>query len=187
MLQEHYADKFPVFKRAVLKDPRLPADPNARMTNGKAYPAVRVCNLCHQTHFTGSCPMKIASVEYCNICGMAHFGHGRVCPHFRSETQVRQMLDTLQQSLEPKYIVDAAKKYLKGLKGHLVQDKRKAVDKKAGCVNGMPPNGTNVQELNGASRSELSNGAGGQDGQGLPVPWEQLPVEERLMIIAQKN
>lgn len=103
------------------------------------------------------------------------------------------MLDTLQQSLEPKYIVDAAKKYLKGLKGHLVQDKRKVAEKKVGFVNGMPPIGTNVQGLNGVTRSELSGPSNGYDGaQGgqmqhlQAVPWDQLPVEERLMIIAQR-
>ncbi|TID16567.1 putative glucose transporter rco-3 [Venturia nashicola] len=185
--------KAPAFKRAQLKDPRLPGDPNARMTNGKAYPPVRACNLCNQTHFVGSCPMKLAGPEHCNICGMAHFGHGRVCPHFKSETQVRQMLDTLQQSLEPKYIVDAAKKYLKGLKGHLVQDKRKAAEKKAGYVNGMPRNGTDVPSLNGLNGSARlgmagpSNGVNGQFGGQQPiVPWDQLPVEDRLMIITQK-
>lgn len=133
--------------------------------------------------------MKIAGVEFCNICGMAHFGHGRVCPHFKSETQVRQMLDTLQQSVEPKYIVDAAKKYLKGLKGHLVQDKRKAAEKKAGYVNGMPPNGTNVQGLNVATKPGQgpSNGVvGGQQQQQQVVSWDSLPVEERLMIITQR-
>lgn len=133
--------------------------------------------------------MKIAGVEFCNICGMAHFGHGRVCPHFKSETQVRQMLDTLQQSVEPKYIVDAAKKYLKGLKGHLVQDKRKAAEKKADYVNGMPPNGTNVRGQNVATRpgQDPSNGVvGRQQQQQQDLPWDSLPVEERLMIITQR-
>jgi len=188
------ANYLPEFRRATMKDPRLPTNPNARMKNGKPYPAVRACNLCNQTHFVGTCPMKIAGVEFCNICGMAHFGHGRVCPHFKSETQVRQMLDTLQQSLEPKYIVDAAKKYLKGLKGHLVQDKRRAVEKKAGYVNGMPPqvNGSNTPGLNGAVRAGqagpsdgMGGGQGGQQQQQV-VPWDQLPIEERLMIIAQR-
>lgn len=121
---------------------------------------------------------------------MAHYGHGRVCPHFKSETQVRQLLDTLSQSLEPKYIVDLAKKYLKGLKGHLVQDKRKAAEKKAGYVNGLLPNGTNKQGLIGSARSGMagpSNGANGHfGGQQPPVPWDQLPVEDRLMIMTRK-
>lgn len=136
--------------------------------------------------------MKLAGPEHCNICGMAHYGHGRVCPHFKSETQVRQMLDTLQHSLEPKYIVDAAKKYLKGLKGHLVQDKRKAAGRKAGYVNGMPPNGTNLQGLNGSAGpggpgiAGPSNVVNGQTGGQQPiVPWDQLPVEHRLMIMTQ--
>lgn len=135
--------------------------------------------------------MKLAGPEHCNICGMAHYGHGRVCPHFKSETQVRQMLETLQHSLEPKYVVDTAKKYLKGLKGHLVQDKRKAAEKKAGYVNGVPPNGTNVQGLNGSAIPGMagpSNGVNGQSGVQQPtVPWEQLPVEERLKFMMQKG
>lgn len=97
------------------------------------------------------------------------------------------MLDTLQQSLEPKYVVDAAKKYLKGLKGSLVQDKRKAAERKAGYIHGLPPNGTNMQGLNGSARLATAgpiNGVNGHSGGQQPnVQWNELPVEERLMMI----
>lgn len=39
---------------------------------------------------------------------------------------VRLMLDTLKNSSEPRYLVDAATKYLRGVKGHLVHSKKKA-------------------------------------------------------------
>ncbi|KAK0361825.1 hypothetical protein LTR94_021802 [Friedmanniomyces endolithicus] len=55
---------------------------------------------------------------------MAHFGHARVCPHIQSETQVRAMLEALRHSNEPEHLVNEAKRYLRGLKGHLVQMKR---------------------------------------------------------------
>ncbi|KAK3698880.1 hypothetical protein LTR37_016757 [Vermiconidia calcicola] len=66
----------------------------------------------------------MAGVEYCNLCGMAHFGSARVCPHIQSETQVRQMLDALKYSNEPEHLVVEAKRYLRGLKGNLVQLKK---------------------------------------------------------------
>jgi chromodomain-helicase-DNA-binding protein 4 len=47
------------------------------------------CAVCKTKHVLGSCPLKVAGVEYCNLCGIAHYGHARVCPHITSETQVR--------------------------------------------------------------------------------------------------
>ncbi|KAK5164949.1 uncharacterized protein LTR77_009614 [Saxophila tyrrhenica] len=82
------------------------------------------CVACRSYHPVGSCPLKLAGVETCNLCGMAHFGSARVCPHIQSETQVRQMLEALKHSNEPEHIIYAAKKYLKGLKGSLVQIKK---------------------------------------------------------------
>jgi len=107
---------------------------------------------CKTTHIVGSCPLKTAGVEYCNLCGIAHYGQMRVCPHITSETQVsmiaipfsphtiatkekktkpnlpipqvRAMLEALKASNEPEHLVQAAIRYLKGLKGNLVQLKK---------------------------------------------------------------
>jgi len=68
--------------------------------------------------------LKLAGAENCPLCGLAHFGHARLCPHINSETQVRQMLDALRSSGEDRQLVDAAKKYLTGVKGHLVLKKK---------------------------------------------------------------
>jgi hypothetical protein len=95
------------------------------------------------------------------------------------------MLDTLQQSLEPKYIVDAAKKYLRGLKGHLVQDKRRAMEKKEGHVNGIALKPNNGQGMNGAARPVQAGPNSAQ--QEPPLTWDQVPVEERLLYITQRS
>jgi len=106
------------------------------------------CLFCRHYHQVGSCPLKLAGVEYCNLCGIAHYGMGRVCPHIQSETQVRSvmplppnfpprgtdsmvnllqvraMIEALKNSTEPEHLVKAAARYLKGLKGSLVQTKK---------------------------------------------------------------
>jgi len=85
-----------------------------------------MCVACNHSHPTGSCPLKIAGVELCPLCGVAHYGIARQCPHIKSETMVRLMLEQLRNSPEDRQIVEAASKYLKGVKGHLVQNKKKA-------------------------------------------------------------
>ncbi|EOD46846.1 putative chromatin remodeling complex subunit protein [Neofusicoccum parvum UCRNP2] len=81
-----------------------------------------------RTHLIGACPFKLVGPEHCNLCGLAHFGSGRTCPHINSETQVREMLNTLKQSSEPRHLVEAAVKYLRGVKGHLVQKKKQQAE-----------------------------------------------------------
>lgn len=87
------------------------------------------CYACGTLHRTGYCPLKLAGEEYCNLCGLAHYGRSRTCPHLRSETQVRDMLATLKQSTESRYLVDMAVEYLTGVKGHLIYDKKKRSEK----------------------------------------------------------
>ncbi len=50
----------------------------------------------------------------------------RCSPSLRADpmTQVRAMLEALRHSNEPEHLVNEAKRYLRGLKGHLVQMKR---------------------------------------------------------------
>jgi hypothetical protein len=103
------------------------------------------------------------------------------------------MLDELRLSSEPKYLVDAAMKYLRGLKGHLVQNKRLARQRADGTLpsNGNPggvaamyPNaGLSVVNGNGMY-PPFPAGSGGVGQQQQPVQgseaWNQMSVEDRL-------
>jgi hypothetical protein len=84
------------------------------------------CTACNQHHFLGLCRLKQAGLEHCPLCGLAHFGGRRACSHFHSETQVRRMLEALRQSTEDRQLVSAAKKYLRGVLGHLQAANNKA-------------------------------------------------------------
>jgi hypothetical protein len=112
------------------------------------------------------------------------------------------MLDELRLSSEPKYLVDAAMKYLRGLKGHLVQNKRVAKARAEGTLPSGPGNGVlaaqSYSERLGlaegyqqAVRNGVAPGIPGVPGmsngntrpsgpqQGSEA-WDQLPVEDRL-------
>jgi chromodomain-helicase-DNA-binding protein 4 len=99
----------------------------------------RQCPACHKQHPTGACELKAAGVEHCGLCGLAHYGHSRTCPHIKSETQVCAMLEALRNSNEPKELVDLASKYLRGVKGTLVQQKKRDREKAAAVRNGTAP------------------------------------------------
>jgi hypothetical protein len=113
---------------------RIPA--NQDRSAGTLIPTWPKCQACTKFHPVGSCPLKVAGFELCPLCGIAHYGHARNCPHIRSETMVRLMLDTLKTSSEPRYLVDAATKYLRGVKGHLVHTKKRARDAAEAAKNG---------------------------------------------------
>jgi chromodomain-helicase-DNA-binding protein 4 len=76
----------------------------------------------------GWCRIKLAGVEHCGLCGIAHLGHSRTCPHLTDETQVGRLLQTLKESPEPREYVEAATKYLRMIRGDLVQRKRKKME-----------------------------------------------------------
>ncbi|RAR04447.1 chromodomain-helicase-dna-binding protein 4 [Stemphylium lycopersici] len=97
----------------------------------------RICPACHKDHPQGACELKVAGVEHCGLCGLAHYGYSRTCPHIKSETQVREMLEALKSSPEKKELVDAAIKYLRGVKGTLVQQKKRDREK-AALATGQP-------------------------------------------------
>ncbi|KAK4991766.1 hypothetical protein LTR50_001583 [Elasticomyces elasticus] len=103
------------------------------------------CMVCQNSHRTGSCPLKLAGVEICNICGIAHFGRARECPHVQSETQVRAMLLALSYSNEPAHLVAEAKRYLQGVKGHLVQRKKILAEKNAAAAQNQNYNHNQMQ------------------------------------------
>lgn len=76
----------------------------------------------------GWCRIKMAGVEHCGLCGIAHLGHSRTCPHLTDETQVARLLQTLKESPEAREHVEAATKYLRMIRGDLVQRKRKKME-----------------------------------------------------------
>ena len=77
----------------------------------------------------GWCRLKLAGYENCGLCGIAHIGHGRTCPHLNSETQVATLLATLKESTESRELIEQATKYLRMIRGDLIQRKRN-VEKK---------------------------------------------------------
>ncbi|CAK3742410.1 related to helicase [Lecanosticta acicola] len=129
-------NKYEVFRRAVVPKPDLSRYQDRFPANGATNQPITItdannpialgvnCRACNTYHPVGSCPIKLAGAEHCNLCGIAHYGHARVCPHIQSETQVRAMLEALKYSNEPEHLVNEAKRYLRGLKGNLVQMKK---------------------------------------------------------------
>jgi chromodomain-helicase-DNA-binding protein 4 len=119
---------------------QLPVRATFASTNGH-YNNVS-CPACGKLHPQGACELKIAGVEHCGLCGLAHYGIGRTCPHIRSETQVREMMQALKRSPESKELIDLAVKYLRGVKGTLVQSKKRELEKALTNAQGtsMDPN-----------------------------------------------
>ncbi|KAG9658545.1 hypothetical protein KCU64_g4448, partial [Aureobasidium melanogenum] len=99
-------------------------------------PQMVSCVACQHLHPLGSCPLKRVGVECCGLCGLAHYGFSRICPHINSETQVREMIRAVKLSSEPGHLKSETLKYLTGLKGTLVQKKKKEAEKKAAAANG---------------------------------------------------
>ncbi|KAH0282417.1 hypothetical protein M436DRAFT_69712 [Aureobasidium namibiae CBS 147.97] len=99
-------------------------------------PQMASCVACQHLHPLGSCPLKRAGVEHCGLCDLAHYGFSRICPHINSETQVREMIRAVKLSSEPGHLKAETLKYLTGLKGTLVQKKKKEAEKKAAAASG---------------------------------------------------
>lgn len=91
---------------------------------GGEIPPPHICAACGDLHPLGWCRLKLAGVEHCGLCGIAHLGYGRACPHLNSERQVATLLGTLKESTEPRELIDKATKYLRMIRGDLVQRKR---------------------------------------------------------------
>ncbi|KIW27844.1 uncharacterized protein PV07_07545 [Cladophialophora immunda] len=87
-------------------------------------PVVHHCSACNEQHPMGWCRLKLAGVEHCGLCGIAHLGHSRTCPHLNNENQVMTLLQTLKESTESRELIDQATKYLRMVRGDLVQRKR---------------------------------------------------------------
>lgn len=106
--------------------PHFNGDGPADYTTMGALPAPRHCPVCDEMHPMGWCRLKLAGVEHCGLCGLAHLGHGRTCPHLNSEAQVATLLGTLKESTESRELIERATKYLRMIRGDLVQRKRNA-------------------------------------------------------------
>ena len=87
--------------------------------------STHLCSACNEVHPMGWCRLKVAGIEHCGLCGLAHVGHGRTCPHLNSEVQVATLLGTLKESTESRELIERATKYLRMIRGDLVQRKRK--------------------------------------------------------------
>lgn len=121
---------------------------------------------------------------------------------------VRTMLDALKMSSEPTYLVQTAMKYLRGLKGNLVQDKKRKKEKELG-INQPPKHHDGGGPASLAGTTTVANSSGltsgivvGPNGVGsLPatqagaqsngpqqgtVEWSQLPIEQRLMALTSQ-
>lgn len=134
-----------------------------------------VCPACRTSHPSGACELKAAGVEHCGLCGLAHFGYSRTCPHIKSETQVREMLQALKNSPEKRELIDLAMKYLRGVKGALVQQKKRDREKAAGLRQSMTATNSAVAAATGAH-------APGQSGVGTaalsaPAPRPAKPPQ----------
>lgn len=133
--------------------------------------ANRVCPACLKSHPSGACELKAAGVEHCGLCGLAHYGYSRTCPHIRSETQVREMIQALKNSPEKRELIDLAMKYLRGVKGTLVQQKKKDREKAAAMS-------ANMNATNGAIAAATGSRPPGQaaaSGVLLPAPSNGTP------------
>ena len=140
-----------------------------------------ICPACHKSHPSGACELKAAGVEHCGLCGMAHYGHGRTCPHIKSETQVRAMLQALKNSPEKKELVELAVKYLRGVKGALVQQKRRNREKAMGVNQDMSATNATLAMATGVRQLQVGGGP-------LPTPMDgvqQLPHPNQYIGYAQ--
>lgn len=87
-------------------------------------PPPHQCSACGENHPMGWCRLKVAGVEHCGLCGIAHLGHGRTCPHLNDNRQVGILLQTLKESTESRELIEQATKYLRSIRGDLMNRKR---------------------------------------------------------------
>lgn len=87
-------------------------------------PPLHQCSACDELHAMGWCRLKVAGLEYCGLCGLAHLGFGRTCPQLNDEAHVTMILDTLKESTESKDLIEHASRYLRLIRGQLIQDRR---------------------------------------------------------------
>ena len=118
-------------------------------------PPVHQCSACGEQHAMGWCRLKVAGVEHCGLCGLAHLGHGRTCPHLNDERHVTTLLQTLKESTESREWVEQATKYLRGLRGDLLQ-RRRAQERKEHEILAVQQ-ATRARDQNVASAQRLTD------------------------------
>jgi len=93
------------------------------------------------------------------------------------------MLETLKNSTEPKHLVETATKYLRGVKGHLVQKKKREREKALGII--VNVNGAMHGPTTSASAQGHESATIGVDGAGQGAPnsrsLEDRAVESALL------
>ncbi|KAK6365906.1 hypothetical protein LTS17_010872 [Exophiala oligosperma] len=104
--------------------PHFNGDANFDVRPGESMPPSHQCSACGEQHPMGWCRLKVAGVEHCGLCGIAHLGHGRTCPHLNDNRQVATLLQTLKESTEPRELIEQATRYLRTIRGDLMQRKR---------------------------------------------------------------
>jgi chromodomain-helicase-DNA-binding protein 4 len=158
---------------------QLPVRATFALTNGH-YNNVS-CPACGKLHPQGACELKIAGVEHCGLCGLAHYGIGRTCPHIRSETQVREMMQALKRSPESKELIDLAVKYLRGVKGTLVQSKKREREKALANAQGMFMDPNTMPRTTGPGASISRPPPGQYQHPYLQAPMSQAPMPHTPM------
>ena len=123
----------------------------------------------------GWCRLKLAGVEHCGLCGIAHFGQGRTCPHLNSESQVATLLGTLKESTESRELVEMATKYLRSIRGGLVQKKR---DQEKRNVEMMQQQQRQQQPWNGGRGASLVGGSGSGGGSAYQQPHPVAIIQQ---------
>lgn len=77
------------------------------------------CSLCRQNHTGGKCPLRNEALQQCPGCGFYHLHMHRSCPLLQDLHYVELMHKRLSESTEDIEIVQAARKYITGVKGDL--------------------------------------------------------------------
>lgn len=119
------------------------------------------CLACDARHPAGSCPLKLAGVEFCGLCGLAHYGSGlpKSCPHLNSVTQCRIMLETLKSSPEPKEHIEAAKKYVVGVIARLKQKKKQKQSNVLPPLSALQPDEQSIRNQHTGPGENTSKGS----------------------------
>lgn len=106
----------------------LPIPPNPiRVSIGPSgYTNEVECRLCRKLHKPGECSLRQVEIEQCPACGYNHFHVRRTCPLLDDVDYIEAMYERLKESTEDQQVLDAAKRYLTGVRAALALRKRTA-------------------------------------------------------------
>ncbi|KAL9585582.1 MAG: hypothetical protein Q9212_001442 [Teloschistes hypoglaucus] len=131
------------------------------------------CLGCGGTHVQGSCPLKMAGVEYCELCGQAHYGGGTriTCPNLHDLDEVHSMLETVKASPKEAEGRSEAKKYLVGKIGHLRHGKRMEGKKREEQQVQQVQQALSLHDQHSAHFAHSAHSALPSHGTGPPLAW----------------